>query len=94
MLKREEAEPHAEITPAFSCAFNGSIINKNRYCLDLPTCMYVNNALMLAVNRPHMETVLATAIEAIFVMMGKPEVVVRQCPLAMDKWSKLFIGPR
>ncbi len=62
--------------------------------MDLPTCIYVNNALMLAVNRTHMEMVLATAIEAIFVMMGEPEIAVRQCPLAMDKWLELVIGPR
>jgi hypothetical protein len=26
--------------------------------------------------------------------MGKPNDSVRQCPLAMDKWNKLVIGPR
>jgi hypothetical protein len=26
--------------------------------------------------------------------MGKPNVVVRQCPLAMDKWLELVIGPK
>jgi hypothetical protein len=25
--------------------------------------------------------------------MGKPNVAVRQCPLAMDKWLELVIGP-
>jgi hypothetical protein len=34
------------------------------------------------------------AIEVIFVVMDKPEVAVRQYPLAMDKWSELVIGPR
>ncbi len=38
--------------------------------------------------------VLATMIEAIFTAMGKPTDSVRQCPLAMDKWIKLVIGPR
>ena len=33
-------------------------------------------------------------IEAIFVVMGKPDESVQQCPLAMDKWNKLVIGPR
>jgi hypothetical protein len=33
-------------------------------------------------------------IEAIFTVMGKPHDSVRQCPLAMDKWNKLVIGPR
>jgi hypothetical protein len=41
-----------------------------------------------------MEMVLAAAIEAIFVIMGKPEVAVRPCPLAMDKWLEPVIGPK
>jgi hypothetical protein len=94
MLQWEEADPHIEITPAFSCAINQSIINVSGNHLDLPACIYVNDALMLAINRAHMETVLATAIEAIFVLMGKPEVAGRQCPLAMDKWLELVIGPK
>jgi hypothetical protein len=36
---------------------------------------------------------LAVLIEAIFVVMGKPVTTVRQCPLAMDKWEELIIGP-
>jgi hypothetical protein len=85
MLKWEESDPHAVITPAFSCATNQGIINENGNCLDLPARIYVDNTLMFAVNRTHMETVLAVAIKAIFVVMGEPKVVVRQCPLAMDK---------
>jgi hypothetical protein len=49
---------------------------------------------MLAVNRAHMETVLAVAIKAIFVVICEPDVAVRQYPLAMDKWSELVIGPK
>jgi hypothetical protein len=49
---------------------------------------------MLALNIDHMKMVLAARIEAIFVVMGKPDVMVRQCPLAMDKWIELVIGPK
>jgi hypothetical protein len=38
--------------------------------------------------------VLAATVEAIFVVMGEPDVVVRQCPLVMDKWLELVIGPK
>ena len=38
--------------------------------------------------------VLAAMIAAIFVVMGKPDESVWQCPLAMDTWNKLVIGPR
>ena len=41
-----------------------------------------------------MKMVLAAMIKAIFVVMGKPNDSVWQCPLAMDKWNELVIGPR
>jgi hypothetical protein len=47
---------------------------------------------MLALDADYMRMVLAATIEAIFIVMGKPDVKVRQCPLAMDKWSELVIG--
>jgi hypothetical protein len=62
--------------------------------LDLHELTFIADLPLLAVNRAHMETVMAEAIEAIFVVVGKPEVAVRQCSLAMDKWLELVIGPR
>ena len=35
----------------------------------------------------------AALIEAIFVVMGEPDTALRQCPLAMDKWLELVVGP-
>ncbi len=61
---------------------------------DLPACIYINNALMLALNADHMKMVLAATIEAIFIVRGEPNIKVRQCPLAMDKWLELVIGPK
>ena len=62
--------------------------------INLPACIYVDHALMLATSIEHMKMVLAAMIEAIFVVMGKPDESVWQCHLAMDKWNKLVIGPR
>ena len=36
---------------------------------------------------------LAALIEAIFVIMGKTDTAIRQCPLAMDKWVEMVAGP-
>ena len=59
--------------------------------------MYVNDALMLALSKLelkcHMKLVLAALIKAIFVIMGKPDTAVSQCPLAMDKWLELVVAP-
>ncbi len=48
----------------------------------------------LALSRGHMEQVLAALNEGIFVIMGKPDMTVCQCPLAMDKWLELVIAPK
>ncbi len=60
----------------------------------LPARIYVDDALMLALSRCHMELVLATLIEIIFVIMGKPDRTFCQCPLAMDKWLELVVAPK
>jgi hypothetical protein len=94
MLKWEEIDPSAKPTPAFSCTIDHGIIDDAENQIDLPACIYVNNALMLALDIDHMKMVLATMVEAIFVVMGEPNVAVRQCLLATDKRLELVIGPR
>jgi hypothetical protein len=81
----EEIDPPAALAPTFSCAINRGIII---------VCIYVDNTLMLALDADHMKMVLAAMIKAIFVVMGEPDVAVRQCPLAIDKWLELVIGPK
>ncbi len=62
--------------------------------MKLPARIYVDDALVLALSKCHMKQVLATLIETIFVIMGKPDTRVHQCPLALDKWAELIVAPR
>ena len=94
MLKWEMINQNGKKVRAFLCATNWGIIDKEGKPINLPACIYVDDTLMLATSIEHMEMVLATMIVAIFTVMGKPNNSVRQCPLAMDKWNKLVIGPR
>jgi hypothetical protein len=94
MLKWEEIDPSTELTPAFSCTINHGNMDDTRNRIDLPARIHVDDALMLALDVDHMKMVVAATIEAIFVIMGEPDVAVRQCPLAMDKWLELVIGPK
>jgi hypothetical protein len=94
MLKWEEIDSSAKLTPAFSCTINRGIMDDAGNRIDLPACIYVDNALMLALDIDHMKMVLAAMIEAIFVVMGEPDLAVRQCPLPMDKWLELVISPK
>jgi hypothetical protein len=41
-----------------------------------------------------MKRLLATIIEAIFTVCGRPDTAVRQCPLSLEKWDKLIVGSR
>jgi hypothetical protein len=59
-----------------------------------PVRIYVDDALVLAFSKCHMMQVLAALIKAIFVIMGKPDTTVQQCPLAMDKWLELIVAPK
>jgi hypothetical protein len=94
MLKWEDIDPSAKPTPAFSCTINQGIKDNAGNQIVLPARIYVDNALMLALDIDHMKMIFATMIKAIFVVMGEPNMAVRQCPLAMDKWLQLVIGPK
>ncbi len=62
MLKWEEIDPSAKVTPAFSCTINCGIMDDVRNQIDLPARIYVVNALMLALNADHLKMVLAVKI--------------------------------
>jgi hypothetical protein len=77
MLKWEEIDPSAELTPAFSCTINCGIMDDAGNQMDLSARVYVDEALMLALDVDHMKMVLAATIKAIFVVIGKRDVAVR-----------------
>jgi hypothetical protein len=93
MLKWEEINPSAELAHAFLCTTNHGIMDDAGNKMDLPARIYVDNTSMLALNAGHIKMVLVATIKAIFLVMGKPDVAGRQCPLTMDKWIELVIGP-
>jgi hypothetical protein len=53
--------------------------------MKVPARTYVDDALVVALLKFHMKQVLAALVKAIFVIMGKPDTRVHQCPLALDK---------
>jgi hypothetical protein len=83
-----------DIVPAVPCNINRGIMDAAGNPIDLPARIYVDDAIMLSSNAKHMKMVLGAMIESIFVVMGEPNEDVRQCPLAMDKWRELVVGPR
>ncbi len=94
MISWAEHDPTAKITPAFPCSMNKGTLEAHGNRAKLPARIYVDDALMLALSRGHMEQVLAALIEAIFAVMGKPDTTVCQCPLVMDKWLELVVASK
>ncbi len=86
MISWEETDPTALITQAIiPCSINKGTLDAQGNRAKLPARIYVNDALVLALSKCHMMQVLAALIKAIFVIIGKPDTTVWQCPLAMDK---------
>jgi len=89
MISWAEEDPTTKITQAFPC-----VINTGTSDARLPARIYDNDALLLGLSRRQMELRLAVLIKAIFVIMGKPDKTVHQCPLALDKWLELIVASR
>ncbi len=70
------------------------MINKGTLDARFPARIYVNDALLLGLSRRQMELRLVALLEAIFVIMGTPDMTVCQCPLALDKWLDLIVASR
>jgi hypothetical protein len=88
MISWAEHDPTAKITPASSCSMNKGTLEAHGNRAKLPARICLDDALMLALSRSHMEQVLAVLIEAIFAIMGKPDMTVRQVLLQWTSgWS-------
>ncbi len=69
----------------------------NKGILDddpLTANIYVDGILAAAAFKERMIRLLAAIIEAIFLVCGVPDTSVCQCPLLLEKWDKLTVGPR
>ena len=79
---------------AFKCQINPGVLDpQGKQVIQRPR-IWVDDALMAAIGVLQMKMVLASIIEAIFTVMGEPDTSLRQCPLAMDKWTALVVGEK
>ena len=74
------------------CPLNPGVIDESGNKIYHPSRIWVDDILIAAVGVANMKMALAAVIEAIFTVLGQPEVEKRQCPLAMDKWLDLIVG--
>jgi hypothetical protein len=93
MIGLVKLNPNTPIPPVVACNINTGIVAVDGTEKDLPVQIYVDDVLLLGHSKWQVMMKLAALIEAIFVVMDEPDTVIRQCPLAMDKWEELVVGP-
>ena len=77
-------------TPARRCSKNRGVTNNNGTKQPSQHNIYVDENLMANIAHRLRHT-FASAIEAIFVIMGAPNLMLRPCVVALDKWVKLHV---
>jgi hypothetical protein len=87
------APPGTKFTKAVKCEINQGVLDENGNQKPLPNFIYVDDCLLASI-RKYTLGFLAAVIEAIFAVLGEPDVAKRQCPLALDKWIGMSVGHR
>ncbi len=91
---QEDAPVEHGLVQAFACEMNPGVMKEEPgVCTPLLSNIYVEDILAAAVQKKTMERLLAVIIEAIFVVCGQPGITIHQCPLLLEKWNKLIVGP-
>ena len=93
MINWATIDPTIALTRAVACDINQGVLDRKGLAQPLPARIFVDDSFLLAITRWIMMMALAALIEAIFVVMGDPDTAVRQCPLALDKWVEMVVGP-
>jgi hypothetical protein len=94
LIWSDDLSPRPDLTKAIPCNINKGVINDKGILLPMTANIYVDDILAAAARRTNLLRLLAAVIEAIFTVCGFPDIAVRQCPLSLEKWHELIIGPR
>ena len=77
--------------PAQRCSKNKGIIRKDVTKEPSQHTIYVDDNFMVDIQR-RLACALVAAIEAIFIVMGVSNLLLRPCGVAMDKWVNLNVN--
>ncbi len=92
MIEWDEQE-YGPAVKAKACKLCPGVIDADGKEVKRPARFYVDDALLAAIGRLQMERLLAATIEAMFCVMGSPDITRRRSALSIDKWEKLRVGP-
>ena len=84
------ASPETVFIHAPRCDLNPGVLDDDGNQIPMPTFVFVDDCLLAAVQQ-YMRQLLCGCIHAIFIVLGFPDVVLRQCPLAMNKWIGMIV---
>ena len=93
MIRWATIDPMIKLVQAAACAINAGVLDETGAAKKLPARIFVDDSLLLAIGQRLMEMALAALIEALFVIMSKPDTTIKQCPLALDKWAEMVPRP-
>ena len=85
--------PGTTFVRATICPIVTGVIDETGNQMPIPNFIYVDDCLLACV-RAYTTRMLAGCIEAIFVVLGFPNLKVRQSHLAMNKWIGTHVGHR
>ena len=85
------APANTQFVQAQRCSRNDGVYDQHNNRLPTPHNIYVDDDLLADTQR-HMPQALASACEAIFAVMGKPDLIRRPIAVAVDKLLELFVS--
>jgi hypothetical protein len=92
---QEDAPVKHGLAQVFACEMNPCVMKEEPcICTLLTANIYVDNILAAAAHKKIMEKLLAAITKAIFVVCGQPDIAIHQCPLFLEKWNRLIVGPK
>ena len=88
-----EPTPDVSYVQAVADTQNRGVVDNDGHYKPTPHNIYVDENLLCDL-RLRLRQALASAIEASFDVMGRPLLHIRQCAIALDKWTKLVVAHR
>jgi hypothetical protein len=92
-LKWDESPAAPNLVKAVRCELNKGVLNDDSSLSPPLAEIYVDGIMAASVHKEWILKLLAAIIEAIFVVCGLPDIDVHQCPLSLEKWGELIVGP-
>ena len=87
-LKWDESPAAPNFVKAVRCELNKGVLNDDSTLSPPSAEVYVDDITAAAVRKEWILKLLAAIIESIFVVCGRPDTDVRQCPFSLEKWGE------